>query len=83
MDVGAAIRSSSFLLDEGDEWEPLTKTVCRRMAEHGIDMTGEEVRKLARKVKIPTSKIDGRIMAREADITKFVTALRKHFVGKM
>lgn len=82
MELGAAIRASSFFDEEGEELEPLTKSVCRRLAAMGIDMTGQEVRRLARKVRIPTEKVDGRIMAKEVDISKFVMGIRRHFEGK-
>ena len=83
MELGEAIRSASFFEAEGEELEPLTKSVCRRLAAIGIDLTGQEVRRLARKVRIPTQKVDGRIMATEADISKFVSGIRRHFEGKV
>lgn len=83
MDVGAAIRSDAFFDDEGDEWEPLTRSVCRRLAARGISVPGEKVRRFVRKIGMPTRKVNGRLMARESDIAKLSAALIRYFEGKV
>lgn len=82
MGIGEAIRSAAFLVEEGDELEPVTKSVCRRLEAAGVFLTGEEVRRLVRKSQMPVRKIDGRLMARESDIDRFVSAVRKKFEGQ-
>lgn len=82
MELDNAIVSADWLVDEGDELEPLTKTACRRLESHGISMTGEEVRRLVRKAKMPTQKINGKIMARADDIDKLVRKVTRAVEGK-
>ena len=82
MGISEAIRSDNFFRDEDDELVPMTKAVCAGLEARGIYMTGQEVRRLARKVKLPTQLVDGRIVAKERDIEKFIAGVRRHFEGK-
>lgn len=67
VDFGAMLREN-FAEEEGDEWEPVTGSVVRRLKARGLAVTGEDVRRAVRELGVETRKVDGKLLARSGDI---------------
>jgi hypothetical protein len=74
--LASALLSSDWLEDEGDEWEPATAAVCRRLEEQrGIRVPGEMVRRAIREAGVETRMRDGRLEVRAGDVIGLVDAV--------
>ena len=74
VDFGAMLREN-FAEEEGDEWEPVTKSVVVGLKARRIAVTGEDVRRAVRELGVETRKVDGKLLAKAGDVTGLIDFL--------